>query len=157
MELADYNIMFVHIKGKNNVLADTISRLKTLNIYKEPFENTKTPVVSNTQENIMEICETDKHTVSTTMFCTEQKWDIMCRKLASQLCQGYKSSFKSVIMSLNGILQRQQYMYSLKHDVTMAPCSLVSTILHEFHDSEDHQGTIHTFEAIKRSYWWPKL
>ena len=29
MELADYNIMFVYIKGKNNVLADAISRLKT--------------------------------------------------------------------------------------------------------------------------------
>ena len=29
MELADYNITFVHIKGKNNVLADAISRLKT--------------------------------------------------------------------------------------------------------------------------------
>ena len=32
MELADNNIMFIHIKGKNNVLEDAISRLKTLNI-----------------------------------------------------------------------------------------------------------------------------
>ena len=28
MELADYNITFVHVKGKNNVLMDAISRLK---------------------------------------------------------------------------------------------------------------------------------
>ena len=28
MELADFNITFVHIKGKNNVLADTISGIK---------------------------------------------------------------------------------------------------------------------------------
>ena len=28
MELADYNITFVHIKGKHNLLADAISRLK---------------------------------------------------------------------------------------------------------------------------------
>ena len=39
----------------------------------------------------------------------------------------------------------------------MAPHSLVTTILHEFHDSRCHQGTIHTFEVIRRCYWWPKL
>ena len=37
MELADYDITFIHIKGKNNVLADAISRLKMLDIYKEPM------------------------------------------------------------------------------------------------------------------------
>ena len=47
MELADYNITFVHLKGKNTVLADTISRLKMLDIYKEPMENPKIPAVSN--------------------------------------------------------------------------------------------------------------
>ena len=35
MEVADYNITFVHIKGKNNVLADAISRLKAFIIYEE--------------------------------------------------------------------------------------------------------------------------
>ena len=38
MELADYNITYVHIKVKNNILADAISGLK---IYKEPLENPK--------------------------------------------------------------------------------------------------------------------
>ena len=83
MELADYNKTFIHIKGKNNVLVDAISRLKTLDIYKEPSEKWKTPVVSNIQENATEMCATDMHTINTTMFCTDQKIDIMCRKLAS--------------------------------------------------------------------------
>ena len=39
--MADYNITFVHIKGKNNVLVDTISRLNMLNNYQEPLENPK--------------------------------------------------------------------------------------------------------------------
>ena len=77
MELADYNITFIHIKGKSNVLMDAISRLKTLNIYKEPLENPKTPAVSNTQGYVMEVSVNDMHTISTTMLCTEQKWDIM--------------------------------------------------------------------------------
>ena len=49
MELADYNVMFVHIKYKHNILADAIFKLKTLNIYKEPLENLKAQEVSNLQ------------------------------------------------------------------------------------------------------------
>ena len=41
LELVDYNIDFVHIKGSNNILVDAISRLKTLEIYKNPIENPK--------------------------------------------------------------------------------------------------------------------
>ena len=54
MELADNNIMFVHIEGKNNVLLDTIFRLKALNIYKEPLQNQKTQVHNNTQQGVTE-------------------------------------------------------------------------------------------------------
>ena len=98
----------------------------------------------------MEIHATSMHAISTTMLCTEQRWDIMCKKLASQLCQSNKGSFQSVIMSANGILKRQ-YVHGLRHDVTIAPHSPVPTILHEYHKSKGHQRTIHTFEAI-RSY-----
>ena len=30
-------------------------------------------------------------------------------------------------------------------------------ILHDLHNSKGHQGTVNTFEAIGRLYWWPKL
>ena len=96
------NVMFVYIKGKNNDSADAISRLKTLSIYKEAVENPETPVVSSMQGNVTETCATDMHT----MLHTEQKWDIMCRKLTSQLHYSNKSSLKSVIMSSNCILQK---------------------------------------------------
>ena len=102
----------------------------------------------------MEVLPTNMHIVSTTLVCTEQKWDMTCQKLASQLCHNNKSNFNSVTMSANGILQKQQYVHVLKHDITMALHSLVPTILHEFHDSENHQGPIHTYEAI-RSFWCP--
>ena len=99
----------------------------------------------------------DMHTISTTMLQTEQKWNMPGKKLASKLCHSKKSSFKSVIMSTNGILQKQQYTHGLKHDITIAPYSLVPTILYELHDSKGHQGTMHPFQALRRSYWWPKL
>ena len=138
------------------MLADAISRLKTLNIYKELLENPKTPVVSNTQGYVTEISVNDMHTVSITMLHTEQKQDITCKTLASQLCHNNKSSFKSAVMSANGILKKQ-YVHGLKPDITITSCSLVPTILHEFHYSQGHQGTIHMFEAIRNSYWWPNL
>ena len=73
MELEDCNATFAHIKGKDNVLADAISRLKTLDIHKELLENLKTPAVSNTKGLVMEIRATNMHTLGTAMLCTEQK------------------------------------------------------------------------------------
>ena len=60
-------------------------------------------------------------------------------------------------MSTSCILQKQQYIHCLEHDITIALCLLVPTILHGFHGSKGHEGTICAFEAICRSYWWPKL
>ena len=105
MELADYNPMVVHIKGKNYGLVDAIFRLKTLNIYKEPMQNPKIQVANNTQEIVMEICATNMDNISTSILCTEQLWDKPCRKLATQICCGNKSSFKSVIISVSGIVK----------------------------------------------------
>ena len=72
IKLADCNIIFVHIKCKNNVLVDAISRLKTLNIYKEPLESPNAEEVNNTQQVVMEICTTSMHTISIGRLCNEQ-------------------------------------------------------------------------------------
>ena len=39
MLLQEYDITFVHIRGKDNILADTISRLCTINVYEKALEN----------------------------------------------------------------------------------------------------------------------
>ena len=67
MQLVDYNITFVHIKGKHSILADAISRLKTLNIYKEALENPTAQVVNTSQQVFMEVCATTMHTLSIDM------------------------------------------------------------------------------------------
>ena len=38
MLLQDYDIKFIHIKGKDNILTDAISRLHTLDIYEDLVE-----------------------------------------------------------------------------------------------------------------------
>ena len=45
MLLQEYNITFVHIKGKDNILADAISRLCTLDIYEKTTETQHSPAI----------------------------------------------------------------------------------------------------------------
>ena len=157
MELADYNIKFLHIKGKHNILTDAILRLQTLNTYKEPLENAKVQIVNNTQQVLMEVSATSMHTVGIGVLYNEQKWDKIWKTLVPQICHSNKNSSKSFTLSADGVLQKHQYIHGLQHDVTIARHSLVPTILHGFHDSKGHQGTICMFEVNRRSYWWPKL
>ena len=53
VELTDYDLTFVYIRGTGNILADT--RLKTLDIYIEPLENPKTAASNNTEECITQV------------------------------------------------------------------------------------------------------
>ena len=91
------------------------------------------------------------------MLHNEQRQDIMSKMLALQICHGSKNSSKSFTLFADGVLQKHWCVHCLQHDITIAPHSLVPTLLYEFHEPKGHQGNIHTFEAIRRSYWWPKL
>ena len=73
MELADYTITFIHIKGKCNILSDTISRLKLLNIFKEPLKNPKVQVVKDMQQVVREVCATSIHDLGIDTLYSEQK------------------------------------------------------------------------------------
>ena len=72
MELADYNITSVYIKASNSILADTISRVRMLDIYKDPVEDPKRPHVSEIQQ-VMEINTNKIHTMDSNILCAEQK------------------------------------------------------------------------------------
>ena len=45
MLLQEYDITFVHIKGKDNIPADVISRLHTLDIYEKTIETQHSPTI----------------------------------------------------------------------------------------------------------------
>ena len=56
LELQQYNIKFQHVAGKENIVADTISCLKTANLYEEPKDGevSKTPeTIDNVMENLI--------------------------------------------------------------------------------------------------------
>ena len=68
-----------------------------------------------------------------------------------------KNTFNMVVISANGILQKQQYVHGLKYVVTIVPHSVVPIILHEFQNCRVIKGTFHTSEVIRKSHWWPNL
>ena len=70
MELSDYNLTFIHIKGSNNILADAVSRLKILDIYKELLDH---PKASDTITCIAVMVSSNIQTLSIDKLCTEQK------------------------------------------------------------------------------------
>ena len=68
MELADYNMTFIHIKGSNKIIADAISRLKMLDIYKDPVEDPKKPQI---KIQVTEVNDSKIHTLDSDVFYTE--------------------------------------------------------------------------------------
>ena len=96
--------MFVYIKGSNNILADAISRLKTLDIYKDLLEYPKT---SDTMTCITERVSSDIQTLSIDKLCAEQKKDINCMNVAAQSHHKNKNTLNPVMVLSDGLLQKQ--------------------------------------------------
>ena len=100
---------------------------------------------------------TDIQTLNIDRLHAKQKKDIHCGNLATESYINNKNSFNLVMISPDGLLQKQQYVHGIRYDDTIAQHSIVPVILHEFHNSKGYPETIHTFGAIRRFYWWPKL
>ena len=73
MELPDYILTFVDIKSSNNILADGISQLKTLDIYRDPLENPKSTAINDTEECIAEVVTNNIQTLSIDRLQVKQK------------------------------------------------------------------------------------
>ena len=85
MQLSDYNLTFIHIRGTDNILVDTISRVKILEIYTELLENPRKVALNTTEECIGEVVANKIQILNTDRLHAEQKKDTNCRNLAAQL------------------------------------------------------------------------
>ena len=61
MLLQEYDITFVHIRGKDNILTDAISRLCTIDIYEEAIETQHLPIMQTTTTQVDEKVEQIQH------------------------------------------------------------------------------------------------
>ena len=94
MLLQEYGIKFAHIKGKDNILADAISRLCTLDMYEDPAENKvkpmsvlETPWTSSKAEDELQLIDVrfpqQLLNITTKTLKRLQKQDKFCKKESS--------------------------------------------------------------------------
>ena len=79
------------------------------------------------KENNTILCATSMHTVDTDTLHNEQKWDIMCKKLVSQIQHSNANIFQPVTLSADDVLQKHQHVHGLQHDVTMLLVAQIMT------------------------------
>ena len=108
-------IKFNHIEGKKNIVADVMSRHKTLNLYKKHQEVDSVPSVAAVEDAFENIIEEVKnisvkvsnsnHTMQLNLseLSREQKQDQLCKNKAKSISTDKPSDF---ILDNNGILSK---------------------------------------------------
>ena len=161
MLLQEYDIIFVQIKGKDNILANAISRLHILDIYEKATETQHSPAVKTTitqQEGTIELIQhidsvqlLQSLNMNSTTLQTLQKQDKFCKKKACELHSGANDSF---YLNTEGILKHTLVINNLEISTIVVPLTLTNTLLHEFHDCRGHQGCARILNTLKRKFWW---
>ena len=109
MLLQEYDITFVHIKGKDNILADAISRLQTIDIYEKTTETQNSHVTKTTTTQLDETVEQIQHVnssplpqslnMNSTTLCTLQKQDKFCKnKVHANYIHAYIAIFTLIMI-----------------------------------------------------------
>ena len=103
MLLQEYDITFVHIKGKDNILTNAISRLRTILIYEKAIETQHSHAVKTTTTQQEETVKQIQHVnssppmqslnMNSTTLCTLQKQDKFCKNEVCKLHSGIDNTF----------------------------------------------------------------
>ena len=91
------------LRGKDNILVDTISRLHTIDIYEEAIETQHSHITKTATTQLDETVEQIQHVdsspllqplnMNSTTLCTLQKLDKFCKNKVQELHSGIDSSF----------------------------------------------------------------
>ena len=156
------DITFVHIRGKDNILTDAISRLCTIDIYEKAIETqcshvTKAITTAQLDETVEQIQHVNSSSllqlinINSTTLCTLQKQDKFCKNKVRELHSGIDSTF---YLNNDSILKQTLVINNLEVGTTVVPLALTHTLLHKFHNCRGHQGCARTLNALKRRFWW---
>ena len=162
MLLQDYNITFIHIKGKDNMLADAISSLHTIDIYEDHVEVKlqHSPKPKSQPESSMVAHEVQLLDAGNTQQLLNitiktlqrlQKQDKVCKKKVHELKTGTHNAF---YLNSENILKRKVIVNNLEVNTIIVPTPLIYTLLHEFHNCKGHQESARTFNMLKHKFWW---
>ena len=180
-EIESFNINFVHISGKANVLADTLSRLIDTdpdlqqqpelegNEFRKYFFETLPKARGSVNEvkiggEMAEVCEiqitydnpeNSEFSVELPLeddtFTSLQENDPKIWDLHHKVEEGEYSQFSFV---RNNVLFRSIVENGHKFKVRIIPESLQDVVLHLGHNQSRHNGYQRTYAAIKHLYYW---
>ena len=180
-EIESFNINFVHISGKANVLADTLSRLIDTDpdLQQQPeleghefgkycFETLPKARGSVSEVKLggetAEVCEIQitydnpensefsvELPLEDSTFASLQGNDPKIRDLRQKVEEGENTQFYFV---KNNVLFRSIVDNGHKFEVRVIPESLQDVVLHLGHNQSGHNGYQRTYAAIKRLYYW---
>ena len=180
-EIESFNINFVHISGKANVLADTLSRLidtdpdlkqqpelKGHEFGKYCFETLPKARGSTNHIKIggdmAEVCEIQitydnpknlellvELPLDEEKFASLQENDPKIRDLHDKVKEGAYNQFYFVN---NSVLFRSNVDNGHKFEARVIPESLRDVVLHLSHNQSGHNGYQRTYAAIKCLYYW---
>ena len=152
MLLQEYDITFVHIKGKDNILADAISRLCTIDIYEKAIQTQHSHAAKTTTTQLDETVEQIQHVdlspllqslnMNSTTVCTLQKQDKFCK---NKVCNTF-------YLNNDSILKWSLIINNLEVHMTVVLLALTNTLIHVFHNCRGHQGCARTLNALKRRF-----
>ena len=180
-EIESFNINFVHISGKANVLVDTYSRLIDTDpdLKQQPeleghefgkycFETLPKVRGSVHHEKVsgdeVEVCEIQimydnpnnlellvELPLEDDKFISLQQQDLKIRELHDKVKNGMYNEFYFV---KNNVLLRSIVDNSHKFEARVIPDSLVDVVLHLGHNQSGHNGYQRTYTSIKHMYYW---
>ena len=138
---------FQHIQGKQNVVADAISRLRTLGLYRDSDNEVELSAVDNIVQNIVkEINSTDSALKKPTynvgklnmeILKKEQQWDKFCKGKVRDLENKPDPTF---LLDHNSILRKVTKLKYTMEPAIVVPGQLASIISIEFHNAKGHQS-----------------
>ena len=160
LELQQFDIKFQHSQGKQNVVANTISRLRTLDLYKDNDNEDEPSTVDDIVKNVIEeINSADSAPNKLTynvgklnleVLKKEQQWDRFCK---SKVRDMKKKSDPNFQLDHNSILRK---VIKLKYTIETAivvPRKLTSIIIIEFHNAKGNQG-MQNGQHEQTLFWW---
>ena len=177
MEIERFKIKFVHIAGKDNVLADTLSRLididpdvelqPELKDYEfghyafETLPKAKGKAVHEVITSLgdVDICEINitynnskNSPYSVKLPLSNRKFSCLQDKdLKQKVIQGQYAQFYFI---KKGVLYRSVVDNGHKFKAAVVPEDLIHTILNLGHNQSSHNGYQKTYAAIKGAYFW---
>ena len=178
MELESFNIWFEHIKGQNNILADTISCLIDIDpdtqltpegnryefgytVFEElpdihTFEINEVIAGDKEIKNDLDLCDAlqciDNPIAPEQLKCLQEQ-DAAIETLKHKLTHN-KLDKEYYNIDENGLLTRKVIDGGHKFCAIYLPAVLVLQVLHEAHDDLGHNGFPRTCAALKRVFYW---